>query len=115
MRPLRGHKPRESTLYGEHLGELRSWLAAAQTGSTPYTLGMTMTTIKVSTETRDRLKAQAVAAHVSLGEHLSRLANAADRGLRFEALRAAIASTSPEAIEDYLKETNAWVDADLGA
>lgn len=75
---------------------------------------MTMTTIKVSTETRDRLKAQAAAAHVSLGEHLTRLASAADRGLRFEAMRAAIASTSPEAIQEYLAETNTWVDADLG-
>jgi len=72
---------------------------------------MTMTTIKVSTETRDRLKAQASAAHVSLGEHLTRLASAADRGLRFEALRAAVAATGPEPTA----EDHEWLDADLGA
>jgi hypothetical protein len=72
---------------------------------------MTMTTIKVSTETRDRLKAQASAAHVSLGEHLARLATAADRGLRFEALRAAVVATSPE----LTAEDDEWLDADLGA
>ena len=71
---------------------------------------MTMTTIKVSTETRDRLKAQAAMANVSLGEHLTRLASAADRGLRFEALRTAIASTSPE----LTPEDSEWLDADLG-
>ena len=71
----------------------------------------TMTTIKVSTETRDRLKAQASAAHVSLGEHLNRLASAADRGLRFEALRAAIAAAVPELTE----EDRTWLDADLDA
>ncbi|RNL61407.1 antitoxin [Nocardioides marmoriginsengisoli] len=70
---------------------------------------MTMTTIKVSTETRDRLKAQASAAHVSLGEHLTRLAAAADRGLRFEALRSAIAATP----SDLTPEDHAWLDADL--
>lgn len=75
---------------------------------------MTMTTIKVSTETRDRLKAQASAAQVSLGEHLSRLASAADRGLRFEAMRSAIAATRPELITDYTAETDEWLDADLG-
>ena len=72
---------------------------------------MTMTTIKVSTETRDRLKAQASAAHVSLGEHLSRLADAAERGLRFEALRAAVAATVPELTD----EDRGWLDADFGA
>ncbi len=80
-----------------------------------YTFSMTMTTIKVSTETRDRLKAQASAAHVSLGEHLARLAVAADRGLRYEALRAAIAATPPDVLAAYEAETNEWLDADLGA
>lgn len=72
---------------------------------------MTMTTIKVSTETRDRLKAQAAAAQVSLGEHLARLATAADRGLRFEALRVAVGATQPE----LTAEDEEWLDADLGA
>jgi hypothetical protein len=76
---------------------------------------MTSTTIKVSTETRDRLKAQASAAHVSLGEHLSRLASAADRGLRFEAVRAAIGATPPELLVDFAADADEWLDADLGA
>lgn len=82
---------------------------------TAYTFRMTMTTIKVSTETRDRLKAQAAASRVSLGEHLSRLAEAADRGLRFEAMRRAIDATPPDALTAYSAETDEWVDADLGA
>lgn len=72
---------------------------------------MTMTTIKVSTETRDRLKAQAASAHLSLGDHLARLAAAADRGLRFEELRAAIVA----APEELTREDREWLDADLGA
>jgi len=72
---------------------------------------MTMTTIKVSSETRDQLKAQAAAAHLSLGEHLARLADAADRGLRFEALRAAIAASTDE----LTPEDQVWLDADLDA
>jgi len=79
-----------------------------------YTLSMTTTTIKVSTEVRDRLKAQAAASHLTLGQHLERLAEAADRGLRFEALRQAIQATSDEAMAAYERETRAWTDADLG-
>lgn len=75
---------------------------------------MTSTTIKVSTGTRDRLKAQARAANVTLGEHLEHLADAADRGLRFEALRAAIAATPAEVMAEYTEETDEWLDADLG-
>jgi hypothetical protein len=71
---------------------------------------MTMTTIKVTSETRDQLKAQAAAAHLSLGDHLARLADAADRGLRFEALRAAIADSTDE----LTPEDQDWLDADLG-
>lgn len=48
-----------------------------------------MTTIKVSRATRDRLRAQARAAHVPIGVHLEHLADAADRQARFAALRAA--------------------------
>lgn len=76
---------------------------------------MTSTTIKVSRETRDRLKAQAAAAGLTLGQHLDRLADAADRGLRFEALRAAIAATPVDERESYDREAREWLDADLGA
>lgn len=75
---------------------------------------MTSTTIKVSRETRDRLKAQAAAAHVTLGEHLARLADAGDRALRFEQLRAAIAAESAADRSSYEAERDAWLDADLG-
>jgi hypothetical protein len=71
---------------------------------------MPMTTIRVSTETRDRLEAQASAAQVSLGEHLARLASAADRGMRFEAPRAAAVATP----SDLTPEDDEWLDADLG-
>ncbi len=53
------------------------------------------TTIKVSEELRDRLKAQAARSGVTLGAHLANLADAAERRQRFETLRAQIASTAP--------------------
>lgn len=74
---------------------------------------MTMTTIKVSTETRDRLKAQAQASNVTLGQHLTRLAEAADRSLRFEAMRQAIGNMSAENMAEYETEARSWTDADL--
>ena len=70
------------------------------------------TTIRVSTETRDRLKAQAAAAHLTLGEHL---ADTGDRALRFEALRKAIAQEPAAGRRAYERERDAWLDADLGA
>ena len=76
---------------------------------------MTVTTIKVSTETRDRLKAQAARNNLSLGEHLRRLADAADRELRFQAVRAAMTASSEDDRRSYAAETQAWLDADLGA
>jgi hypothetical protein len=69
---------------------------------------MAMTTVKVTTEVRDRLKAQARAAHRTLGEHLAHLADLSDRAARFESLRAAIEAT-PEDLEDsYREEFAAW-------
>lgn len=76
---------------------------------------MPTTTIKVSTETRDRLKAQAAAAHLSLGEHLARLADAGDRALRFERLRAAMADEPQARRQAYEAERDTWLGADLGA
>lgn len=66
------------------------------------------TTIKVSTDVRDRLKAQASRAHRTLGEHLAHLADLGDRQQRFEALRGAIAATPPEVMADYQAEVRAW-------
>lgn len=72
-----------------------------------YTSGMT-TTIKVSTEVRDRLKAQATAAHRTLGDHLRHLADLGDRATRFESLRTAIAETSAEDLASYDREVAEW-------
>lgn len=66
------------------------------------------TTIKVSSELRDRLKEQASAGGLTLGEHLARLAELGERQLRFDALRAAIAATPPELMDSYREETSFW-------
>jgi hypothetical protein len=66
------------------------------------------TTIKVSSDVRDRLKVQAAAGGLTLGEHLARLAELGDRELRFAALRASIAATSPEEMRSYREETESW-------
>lgn len=66
------------------------------------------TTIKVSTEVRDRLKRQASAAHRTLGEHLEHLAELGDRQTRFAALRTAIDATHPDDAASYQVELDAW-------
>lgn len=72
------------------------------------------TTIKVAPETRDRLKAQAAAADVSLGDHLERLADAADRAARLAALRRAVAETPPELLAGHRAESDLWEAAEFG-
>ncbi|MGC5628679.1 hypothetical protein ACPYO6_10595 [Georgenia sp. Z1344] len=76
---------------------------------------MTVTTIKVTAETRDRLKGQAAASGRTLGEYVAHLADKADRDARFAEIRAAHDSTSPEMMESYWRESREWLDADLGA
>ncbi len=66
------------------------------------------TTIKVADDLRDRLKAQAAAAHRTLGQHLAHLADLGDRAERFTALRAAIDATAPEEMASYRAEVAAW-------
>lgn len=66
------------------------------------------TTIKVSTEVRDRLKAQATAAQRTLGEHLAHLADLGDRQNRFAALRAAIDATPQQTMASYHAEVREW-------
>jgi hypothetical protein len=66
------------------------------------------TTIKVSSEVRDRLKGQAAAAHRTLGEHLAHLAELGDRAERFEALRSAIRATPADELAGYRDEVAAW-------
>ena len=66
------------------------------------------TTIKVSTELRDRLKLQAAAHGRTIGEHIGVLADEADRRGRFARLRAQIAATSAELRASYLDDARAW-------
>jgi|GEM_PF-788710 len=66
------------------------------------------TTIKVSTDLRDRLKAQAAVHGLTIGEHLAALADAADREDRFTRLRRQIAATPPELRESSRDELEPW-------
>ena len=83
-----------------HSASVRAWRSW-------YTKSMT-TTIKVANDVRDRLKAQAAAAHRTLGEHLAYLADVEERSARLAAMREAIAATLPEAMESYRAELDAW-------
>ncbi|WP_159621732.1 DNA mismatch repair protein MutS [Ruania rhizosphaerae] len=69
---------------------------------------MTATTIKVDTDLRDRLKAQAADHGTTLGQHLAALADLDDRSRRFERLRDQIRRTPPDEWASYLDETAAW-------
>ena len=71
-----------------------------------------MTTIKVSSATRDRLKAQASAAHRSLGAYLEDLADLADRQSRFASLKAAIVETSAADLARHGAEAAEWERAE---
>lgn len=73
-----------------------------------YTVSMTMTTIKVSMTTRDRLKTQAQAANRSLGGYLDDLADLADRRARLDAMRIAMANASEADMREYLDELGRW-------
>ena len=72
------------------------------------------TTIKVSREVRDRLKAQAASARRTLGEQLEHLAELGERTRRFEQLQDAIRSTDASTLDEYRVEVAAWdaVDRD---
>ena len=74
---------------------------------------MTVTTIKVSVATRDRLKEHAARYGEPLAAHVERLLDLAEREERFERLREAIAATSDEDLATYQAERDTWLDADL--
>lgn len=69
---------------------------------------MTMTTIKVSTELRDRLKERARAENSTMSSYLEKLLERELRALRFEEVRAAMAETTPEEWQSYREETEWW-------
>lgn len=71
------------------------------------------TTIKVSDELRDRLKAQASRSGLTLGAHLAVLADAADRRERLDSLRRAIESTPADARASHSDEAAAWEATEL--
>jgi len=71
------------------------------------------TTIKVSFETRDRLKQQAAAAGMSLGSYVSALSMAAGRAARLAALGAAIAGISEADAERFRTEAGTWEATEL--
>lgn len=70
------------------------------------------TTIKVSAELRDRLKAQAAVHGRGIGEHIAVLADRADREARLTRLRQQIAETPPDLMASYRAETSRWLAAD---
>lgn len=67
---------------------------------------MTLTTIKVPSELRDVLKAQAGLHGRTLGEHLQKLADAQARHDRWEQLRRAVAEHPVD--DDYANEAHEW-------
>ena len=72
-----------------------------------------LTTIKVTSSTRDRLKEGARSRGLSLGAYLDRLAADAERQQRWDALREAIASTTTAEMASYAAETAEWELAEL--
>ncbi len=71
------------------------------------------TTIKVSDELRDRLKAQAARDGLTLGAHLAYLADAEDRRRRLETLRSAISAAAGSDVESHASETAQWERTEL--
>ena len=77
-----------------------------------YTKSMT-TTIKVSDALRDRLKAQASRAGLTLGAHLALLADAADRRDRLANLAHVIAESPAVVAQAHADESRLWENAEL--
>ena len=64
------------------------------------------TTIKVSPDTRDKLKVLAKREECTLDQYLNKLIAMADREQRWDSLRASIAGMSPQDWYDYAQEAN---------
>lgn len=74
---------------------------------------MPMTTIKLDTVIRDRLKAEARTRGVTLGALLGELVAISERETRFAAIRAAVARTGEDEVRNYAAEAGEWDDATL--
>lgn len=77
--------------------------------------GMTVTTIKVATATRDRLKAGARAERSTREEFLERLITGHERRERLAAMRSAVEATSSDVMQAYLAESELWEQAESPA
>jgi hypothetical protein len=76
---------------------------------------MTLTTIKVTTSTRDRLKAAARERRSTLEELLASLIDDHERRVRLDSVRAAIQATDPSVMQAYLDEAAEWERAEATA
>lgn len=72
-----------------------------------------VTSIRVSNELRDRLRAQAAREGLTLGAYLARLSDAEDRRERLQSLKATIAATSSVEIATHSAESAEWESAEL--
>lgn len=70
------------------------------------------TTVKISTELRDRLKQQAAAAHRTLGEQVEYLVSLSERQQRFADLKNEIAQTPADLMQSYRDEVAQWETVD---
>ncbi len=73
---------------------------------------MTLTTIKVTTRTRDRLKAAARSRRSTLEEFLEQLIADHERRERLESMRSAMTTSSPDVMRAYLEEAAEWERAE---
>lgn len=71
------------------------------------------TTIKVSNQLRDRLKARAGEQGLTIGSYLEHLVRVDERSRQMKALGAAIANTPPELMKSYREELAEWEQAEL--
>lgn len=69
---------------------------------------MAATTIKVSSELRDRLNAEARRAGTTAAGVIEALIAERERSERFQAMREAIAATTPENLAEYPEEVAEW-------
>ena len=67
------------------------------------------TTIKVTSVTRDRLKAMAKREQCTIDQYLNKLIAMADREQRWDALRASVAKMTAEDWADYTSEADPYV------
>ena len=73
-----------------------------------YTDPMPATTIKVSSELRDRLNAEARRANTTVAGVIEGLVAERERAERFRAMREAMSSASAAELDDYQRDVDEW-------